>query len=92
MTLCEVINMEACFNWLPRELNTRADRLSKRVPNRWKLSTVTVDILKAAFPDMTWDFSNLNQIKNHLIRVETLRLDILLIDPVWLAAAWWNNY
>ena len=91
MTLCEEINMEACFNWLPRELNTRADRLSKRVPNRWKLNTVTVDILKAAFPDMTWDFPDLNQIKNHLTRAETLRLDTLLIHPVWPAAAWWNK-
>ena len=91
MVLCEQIDMEPCFNWLPRELNTRADSLSKRVPNRWILNTVVVDMMRAAFPGVAWDFPDLNLIKNHLTRAEDLRSNTLLIHPVWPAAAWWNK-
>ena len=85
------IDMEPYFNWIPRELNTRADGLSKRVPIRWILSKVAIDMVEAAFPGIEWSFPDLNQIKNHLNKVECSLSSSLLVHPVWPAASWWNK-
>ena len=89
LQVCADLNIEAFFEWIPREENTRADKLSKRVPLLWRLATASADSVRSAF-DMPWVLPDLNQYGNVLAEARRVGGDLLLVHPVWLAAPWWN--
>ena len=88
---CESLQIEAYYAWLPREENGRADRLSKRVPLSWTLSKLAAEIVQKEFPDTAVTLPDLNQIANIINAAQLEVRNLLLVHPVWPAAAWWNK-
>ena len=88
---CLEHGIEPYYEWTPREENTAADNLSKRVPLAWSLSPRAEDIVRAAFPGVFPSLPDLNQFANVFEQARREARDILLIHPVWPAAAWWNR-
>ena len=49
------------------------------------------DIVRAAFPRATPILPGLNQFANVIGRAKGESQEILLVHPVWPAAAWWSQ-
>ena len=90
LQVCTDLDIEPYFEWIPREENTRADKLSKRVPLLWRLGVAAAATMATAFPGVAWTLPDLNQYGNVLAQAQRAGGDLLLVHPVWLAAAWWN--
>jgi hypothetical protein len=90
LQVVDELKIEPYFTWVPREENTRADALSKRVPLEWKLSEEARAAINTFFPDKEWVLPNLNQIGNVLLEARCSGKDVVLVHPVWPGAAWWN--
>jgi hypothetical protein len=90
---CTEQGIEPYYEWLPREQNTWADKLSKRVPYHWTLSQIAQEVVEGAFPShlgLQVIMPDLNQIANALATASLQGDAIVLIHPVWPAMAWWH--
>ena len=88
---CEDLRIEAYYAWLPREENVRADKLSKRVPLSWALSSLAAETVQKGFPDTAVTLPDLNQIANTICAAQREGRNLLLVHPVWPASAWWKK-
>ena len=86
-------DIEPYYEWVPREDNSKADKLSKRVPIAWSLSPDALQSLEAAFPPDPQTpvvLPDLNQYANILREAKTDGASLILVHPVWPALAWWH--
>ena len=90
---CVMFNIEPYYEWLPREENARADKLSKRVPIEWVLTPTARTALEAGLPAnhaLRIVLPDLNQYANCLKAAKDDGDSFILVHPVWPAMAWWH--
>jgi hypothetical protein len=90
---CTTHNIEPYYEWVPREDNTRADKLSKRVPIAWSLTPAALRTLESTFPPNPLTpvvLPDLNQYANVLRTAREDKATLILVHPVWPAMAWWH--
>jgi hypothetical protein len=99
---CEQNKIKLTVEWIPREMNTKADALSKACPSKWNLKEETrLKIMEIKNGEeakivgeleqnkKTWmipDFNTLSYVINHMI---SKQIKGIIIHPVWEAQVWW---
>jgi hypothetical protein len=100
---CKSNNIRCTYEWIPREENEKADRLSKILTNDWKVNRDVVEKeLKDCKPYDWIDKMNatsangkliicpeFNQINNTVNFIIQHRLHAIVIHPIWQASAWY---
>jgi hypothetical protein len=84
-------DITATIEWVPREENKEADRLSKRWADWYRLTERARAGLEkvAATGNMTLKNPPFNEIANTIREAQGNRRDILLVAPIWRGQAWW---
>jgi hypothetical protein len=90
-SLLEKHDITATIEWVPREENKEADRLSKRWADWYRLTERARAGLEkvAATGNMTLKNPPFNEIANTIREAQGNRRDILLVAPIWRGQAWW---
>ena len=57
----------------------------------WPNCTPESEAVQKAFPGVVPTLPDLNQVANIINRAQVEGQSLLLVHPVWLAAAWWNK-
>ncbi len=90
MSLCEANHITGTYVWLPRELNTRADELSKRTQHTWSLNgDVEASLAHGLGCNETPTLPDFNKIGLLLDDAARTERTLLLVHPVWRSASWW---
>jgi hypothetical protein len=93
--VCEKYNIQSSYEWVPREENTEADRLSKSVEFKHSIDELNEQTRQTAqqfalIHGLTsFDCISFNSIQNH---INNLIIDMrasAMIVPEWQAQAWW---
>ena len=92
---CRLNDVQPSYEWVPREENKTADKLSKSMERTWKLRTATRHFLlsKWAHPPHTdaTDIENpeFNAIGHVIREAQKERKRVVLVFPGWSAQSWW---
>ena len=92
---CQLNDVQPCYEWVPREENKTADKLSKSLERKWKLRTATRQFLlsKWAWPphDTITQIADpeFNAIGHTIREAQKDRKRVVLVFPGWSAQSWW---